>query len=329
MIFANPLFLLLLLLIPVLVWGYRRTSNQRHVALQVSRLTAMAGVKTWVVYARNWLQNLRWLTMTILTIALARPQLKWYEAKTEAEAIDIVLAMDVSPSMLTKDFTPDRLSIAKTVANDFVSHRIYDQIGLVAFSGGAFTQCPLTNDHRILQAFINNLQIGRLKDGTAIGMGLATAVNRLKDSKSKSKVVVLLTDGENNAGEIGPLRAAEIAKSLNVKVYTVGIGTDGVVMSPIQESSFGTYIFAPRTSVFDTKLLEEVAHRTGGEFYRARSPEDLKGIYTEIDRLEKTKITVTNVQQTHDLFFWILNLAFCLLLLELFLRWGPLRVIAG
>lgn len=327
MTFANPLFLLLLPLIPLLVWEYRRTSNQRHVALQVSRLSAMQGVKTWVVYARNWLQILRWTTMTVLILALARPQLKWFEEKIEAESIDIVLAMDVSPSMLTKDFYPDRLSVAKQVANDFVRNRLHDQIGLVAFSGGAATKCPLTNDHRILQGFINGLQVGRLRDGTAIGMSLATAVNRLNDSKSKSKVVVLLTDGENNAGEIGPMRAAEIAKTLGVKVHTVGIGTDGTVISPSEESDYGVYTFAARTSIFNTKLLETVASRTGGSFYRARSPEDLRGIYAEIDRLEKTKTTSTAVRRTHDLFFIMLNLVYCLLLLELFLRWGPLRVI--
>ncbi len=327
MTFANPFFFLLLPIIPLLVWEYRRTSNRRHVALQVSRLSAMQGVKTWVVYARNWLQILRWTTMAILIFALARPQLKWFEEKIEAEAIDIVLVLDVSPSMLTKDFYPDRLSVAKEVASDFVRNRVHDQIGLVAFSGGAVTKCPLTNDHRILQVFIQNLQVGRLKDGTAIGMGLATAVHRLKDSKSTSKVVVLLTDGENNAGEIGPLGAAEIAKSLGVKVHTVGIGTDGVVMSPSEENEFGAYLFAARNSIFNTKLLEEMANRTGGSFYRARSPEDLRGIYAKIDQLEKTKVTTTAVRRTHDLFFVILDLVYCLLLLELFLRWGPLRVI--
>ena len=327
MTFAQPEFLLLLLLIPLLVWRFRRTSNERHVALQVSRLTAMQGVKTWVVYARNWLQTLRWLTMTVLIVALARPQLKWFESKIESESIDIMLAMDVSPSMLTQDFSPNRLATAMKMACDFIAQRPHDQIGLVAFSGGAFTQCPLTIDHRILQVLTNNLRVGRIKDGTAIGMGLATAANRLKDSKSKSKVIVLLTDGENNAGEIGPIRAAEIAKSLNIKVYPIGIGTDGTVNSPVQESFFGSYIFAPRTNIFNTKLLEEVANRTGGQFFRAKTSEDLHKIYDKIDQLEKTKITTTQVRRTQDLYFWILDLVYCLLLLELFLRWGPLRVI--
>ncbi|MBP6812409.1 MAG: VWA domain-containing protein, partial [Saprospiraceae bacterium] len=179
MAFAQPLWLFLLLLLPLLVLQYRRAAKRRHVTLQVSRLTAMKGIKTWVVYARNWIQFIRWLVVALIIIAMARPQLLWHEEEIVAESIDIMLVMDVSPSMLSKDFRPDRLTVAKEVAASFVSRRPYDQLGLVVFSGGAFTQCPLTNDRRILQAFINNLQVGRLPDGTAIGMGLATAVRHL------------------------------------------------------------------------------------------------------------------------------------------------------
>lgn len=329
MTFAQPYWLLLLLLLPLLMYAYRRTANNRHVALQVSRQSAMRGVKTWVVYARKWIQALRWIVLALLIVAMARPQKKWFEEKIEAEALDILLVMDISPSMLTRDFKPDRLTVAKQIANDFASRRQYDRLGLVVFSGGAFTQCPLTNDRRILQAFINNLQVGRLKDGSAVGMGIATAVNHLKDSAAKSKVVVLLTDGEQNAGEIGPVKAAALAKSLGVKVYTIGLGTEGTVMSPIYQNLDGSFAFAARTMTFDTKLLEEVARVTGGQFYRAQSPEDLKGIYTEIDRLEKTKITTTNVRRTLDFYFWLLDAAFCLLVLEMLLRWGPLRVITS
>lgn len=325
--FAEPLWLFLLLLLPFFMYRYRKEARKRHVSLQVSRLAAMKGVKTWVVYARNWIQVLRWMAMALIIIALARPQRLWHEQKIEADAIDIMLVMDISASMLTRDFLPDRLSVAKEMAVSFVSRRPYDRLGLVVFSGGAFTQCPLTNDRRVLQAFINNIQTGRLPDGTAIGMGLATAVQHLKDSPSKSKVVLLITDGENNTGTLGPLTAAAIARALGVRVYTIGIGTEGLVESPVRQFANGTYQFAFRPMAFDTKLLEEIALRTQGKFYRARSAEGLKNIYTEIESLEKTKVVTTALRRTTDLFFWLLNAAFCLLILELLLRWGPLRVI--
>ncbi len=287
----------------------------------------MKGIKTWVVYARNWIQFIRWLVVAMIIVAMARPQLLWHEEEIVAEAIDIMLVMDVSPSMLSKDFRPDRLTIAKEVAASFVSRRPYDQIGLVVFSGGAFTQCPLTNDRRILQAFINNLQVGRLPDGTAIGMGLATAARHLDKSDSKSKIVLLLTDGENNAGDLGPLSAATAAKALGVRVYTIGIGTDGQVQSPSYQNANGSFAFATRQMTFDTRLLEEMASITNGKFYRARSVADLEEIYDEIENLEKTKVVTTSVRRTSELFFWFLNTVFCLLLLEMALRWGPLRVI--
>lgn len=327
MTFAQPLWLLLLLLLPVLMFQYRREARRRHVTLQVSRLQAMKGVKTWVVYARNWIQFIRWAVLALVIIAMARPQLLWHEEQIEAESIDIMLVMDVSPSMLSKDFRPDRLTVSKEVAASFVGRRPYDQLGLVVFSGGAFTQCPLTNDRRILQAFINNLQVGRLPDGTAIGMGLATALRHLDKSDSKSKIVLLITDGENNSGDLGPLTAAAAAKALGVRVYTVGIGSEGVVMSPTYQNANGTYSFAPRQMVFDTQLLEQMAALSDGKFYRARSAADLEKIYDEVESLEKTKVLKTDVRRTSEMFFWFLNAAFCLLLLEMSLRWGPLRVI--
>jgi len=327
MAFAQPLWLLLLLLLPLLVYQYRRAAKRRHVTLQVSRLTAMKGIKTWVVYARNWIQFVRWLVVALIIIAMARPQLLWHEEEIVAEAIDIMMVMDVSPSMLSRDFRPDRLTVAKEVASSFVSRRPHDQLGLVVFSGGAFTQCPLTNDRRILQAFINNLQVGRLPDGTAIGMGLATAVRHLDKGESKSKIVLLITDGENNAGDLGPLTAAAAAKALGVRVYTIGIGTDGLVQSPTYQNANGSFAFAARQMSFDTRLLEEMAAMTDGKFYRARSTADLNDIYDEVENLEKTKVKKTSVRRTSELFFWFLNATFCLLLLEMALRWGPLRVI--
>jgi Ca-activated chloride channel family protein len=327
MTFAQPYWLLLLLLLPVLVFQYRREARRRHVTLQVSRLGAMKGIKTWVVYARNWIQYLRWLVLALLIVAMARPQLLWHEEEIVAESVDIMLVMDVSPSMLSKDFEPDRLTAAKKMAAAVVSRRPYDQLGLVVFSGGAFTQCPLTKDRRILQAFINNLQVGRLPDGTAIGMGLATALRHLDKGPSKSKLVLLLTDGENNTGELDPLQAAAAAKALGVRVYVAGLGSDGVVLSPTHRQALGFYAFAPRQMTFDSRLLEQMAEVTGGKFYRARTASDLENIYTEIEKLEKTSVTAKAVRRTSEQFFWCLNIALCLLFLEMLLRWGPLRVI--
>jgi Ca-activated chloride channel family protein len=256
---------------------------------------------------------------------MSRPQKKWEEEKVKADALDIVLALDISPSMLSKDFEPDRLAVAKRVAIDFVEKRPYDRLGLVAFSAEAFTQCPLTTDRKVVQSFIRELQVGRLEDGTAIGMGLATAINRLKDNVSKSKIVILLTDGENNAGYISPEQAAEIARSLDVRVYTVGIGTEGIIMSPSQRLPDGSYAFAPRHMTFDTELLNRIAGETGGKFYRAYSEEDLEGIYEQIDRLEKTQVEVSTIRRTTDYFHQFISLAVVLLFLEIISRWWILR----
>ena len=281
--------------------------------------------KTWRSRVRPHWQWLRWAALVCLVLAMSRPQRKWQEEKVKADALDIVLALDISPSMLSKDFDPDRLSVAKKVAADFVENRPHDRIGLVAFSAEAFTQCPLTNDRKVVQTFIRELTVGRLEDGTAIGMGLATAINRLKDSPSRSKLVILLTDGENHSGYITPLQAADIALSLGVRVYTVGIGTEGIVMSPAQRNPDGSYVFAPRRMAFNTELLEQIASITKGKFYRAYSERDLAGIYAEIDRLEKTKIEVSAVQRTKDYFEWFVALAVALLLLELLGKWSVLR----
>ncbi len=290
------------------------------------RLSQMPdGPGTWRSAARLRLPWLRWSALVLLVLAMARPQRKWQEEKVKADAVDIMLAMDISPSMLSRDFEPDRLAVAKRVAIDFVEKRPYDRLGLAAFSKEAFTQCPLTTDRRVLEKFIETLKVGRLEDGTAIGMGLATAINRLKDSPSRSKLVILLTDGENNAGYIEPMQAAQIAKTLGIRVYTVGIGSEGLVMSPAERNPDGSYIFRPRPMIFDTELLQQMAGLTGGKFYRAYSESDLEGIYAEIDKLEKTQIEVTTLQRTKDFFPWVLAAAAFLLLLEMLGRWGLLR----
>ncbi len=325
MILAAPLWLLLLLPLGGFFWRERRNSGQPGSALRLPQDNAPFGNTTWRARARRWLWPLRWIALALLALALARPQKKWEQEKITADAVDIVLALDISPSMLSRDFEPDRLAVAKKVAVDFVEKRPYDRLGLVAFSAEAFTQCPLTTDRKIVQTFIQELQVGRLEDGTAIGMGLATAVNRLKDSPSRSKVVILLTDGENNAGYIAPMQAAEIAKSLAVRVYTVGIGTEGIVMSPAQRLPDGSYAFAPRHMTFDTELLREIAQTTDGKFYRAYSERDLEGIYDQIDQLEKTRIEVSTVRRTTDYFHWFIGAAVVFLLLEILGRWWLVR----
>jgi Ca-activated chloride channel family protein len=297
------------------------------VVMRMSQSNRMWRDNTWRARLRPFMPLLRWGAMALLVLAMARPQRKWQEEKTTADALDIVLAMDISPSMLSKDFDPDRLSVAKKVAVNFVERRPHDRVALVAFSAEAFTQCPLTSDQKVMQTFIRELTVGRLEDGTAIGMGLATAINRLKDSPSRSKIVILLTDGENNVGYISPTQAAEIALSLGVRVYTVGIGTEGIVLSPAQRNPNGTYVFAPRRMVFDTELLEQIANLTNGKFYRAYSERDLEGIYAEIDRLEKTKVEITSVQRTKDYFEWFVACAIFLLLVEVLGRWTVLRTL--
>lgn len=281
----------------------------------------------WRTRFRPFLRWLRPLALLMLVIALARPQQLWQEEKVKADALDIMLALDISPSMLSKDFDPDRLSVAKKVATDFVEKRPYDRLGLVAFSAEAFTQCPLTTDRNIVKEFISELTVGRLEDGTAIGMGLATALNRLKDSPARSKLVILLTDGEDNAGYISPMQAAGLAHSLGIRVYTVGIGTEGAVMSPSARNPDGSYQFQYQEMSFDTRLLQEMADSTNGKFYRAFSENDLAGIYREIDRLEKTRVEVTTIKHTTEYFGWFITAAVVLMLLELLLRHWLLRSI--
>lgn len=320
MTFASPLWLLLFFPLALLIRRKRQENALRmpHPGTGLSDLSLRTRF-------RVYLPLLRWLALGLFIVALARPQRRWEEQKVKADALDIMLCLDISPSMLSRDFDPDRLTVSKRLASSFAGKRPYDRIGLVAFSAEAFTQCPLVTDKRVVQGFIKELTIGRLEDGTAIGMGLATAVNRLKDSPAKSKLVVLITDGENNAGYITPLQAAEIAKTFGIKVYTVGIGTEGVVMSPAQRNADGSYTFAPRYMTFDTHLLEEMADSTGGKFYRAFSERDLEAIYDEIDRLEKTKIEISTVKRSADYYQYLLAAGAVILLVELLATWVWMR----
>jgi Ca-activated chloride channel homolog len=324
MIFAQPLWFLLLCLPVFLAWRMLRGKEQRGLRLPVM---AFAGRSRRIVLRKS----LPWLNIgivTMLIVGMTRPQRQWQEQKVDADAMDIVLALDISPSMLSRDFTPDRLTVAKEVLHDFVDNRPYDRLGLVAFAAEAFTQCPLTTDRPVLKRYLNELVVGRLENGTAIGMGLATALNRLKESKSKSRIVILVTDGENNAGYISPMQSAEMARDLGIRVYTVGIGTEGIVMAPIRPRADGSFEFAPREMQFDTKLLEGMAETAHGKFYRAFSPADLQAIYAEIDRLEKTEIQVSTIHRTTEIAPFLIAAAIVLLFLAQFLRWGILRAIS-
>ena len=323
-IFDQPLWFLLALLWPM-EYFLLRQKNDRHTRLSLPTASALPGVRGWRMPVRKRLHWFRHIALALLIIAMARPQQLWEEAKIDADGIDIMLALDISPSMLSRDFTPDRLTVAKNVAIDFVKKRPNDRIGLVVFSAEAFTHCPLTPDKRVVEQFIKEVEVGVLADGTAIGTGLATALNRLKNSPGKSKIVVLLTDGENNAGSVSPEDAAHIATEMGVKVYTVGMGKEGWIESPVSRFPDGTYAYDMRMSVINTELLEEIARQTRGRFFRAYTPADLSEIYGEIDRLEKTKTEVTTIRHTSDYFWGFLLAAFVLIVVELLLRWGVLR----
>ncbi len=317
--FAQPWWLLLLALLPLLAWWLHRTRYRYFASLRLPALDGLHRAASW--RSRTvWVPwALRALAAALLIVALARPRLELKEEKVKAEGIDIMLAMDLSSSMLARDFKPDRLEVSKRVAAEFVDKRPYDRIGIVAFAGEAFLQCPLTTDHRVVKEFLEALECGMLEDGTAIGMGLATAVNHLKDSKAKSKVIILLTDGVNNAGYIQPDMAAAIAKEFGIRVYTIGVGSQGEAITPVSRRSDGTYIFGLARVEIDEELLRRIARQTGGRYFRATSAEALERVYEEIDRLEKTEIEVTTLRRYDEMFYSFAGLALALLVLELLL----------
>lgn len=299
--YANPeLFYLLLLLVPMIGW-YLYRQRKFSASLQVSTLRSLASApKTWKHYLRHLLFIIRLAIIALVIVVLARPQSSDSWDNTTTEGIDIVMAIDVSTSMLARDLKPDRLEAAKSVATQFIAGRPYDRIGLVIFAGESFTQCPLTTDHAVVTNLLRETKTGLIEDGTAIGNGLATAVNRLKESDAISKVVILLTDGENNRGEIPPLTAAEIAKTFGVRVYTIGVGTIGTAPYPVQ-TPFGTQIQQVPVKI-DEVAMESISDITGGKYYRATSTEKLKSIYDEIDALEKSKIEVQEFSKKKEEF---------------------------
>jgi Ca-activated chloride channel homolog len=267
---------------------------------------------------------LRLLALASIIMALARPQSHNDEKNVEGEGIDIVLCIDVSGSMLAQDFHPNRLEAAKRVAADFVRNRPADRIGLVIFAGESFTQCPVTSDHAIVESQIMQIDGGFLQDGTAIGSGLTTSVDRLRSSEAKSKVVILLTDGENNGGLIDPKSAKEIAKSFNIKVYTIGVGSDGYASTPVPGPG-GQVIMQQEKVNIDEKLLKEIAGETGGKYFRAKGDQSLANIYGEIDQLEKTKINITTNRRYTERFHPLVLLALAFIFIELLLRFTIFR----
>lgn len=325
--FTNPLWLTLLAVLP-LIWLWKKwRMPDSSPEFNFSDIGPLESATTWKNHLFPIPPILRYLALIILIIALARPQLSLKEEEVKAEGIDIILAIDLSSSMLAQDFQPDRLSVSKQVAIEFVNKRSYDRIGLVVFSGESYTQVPLTTDHTIVKSFLSELEVGRLKDGTAIGMGLASAVNRLKDSESKSKVVILLTDGVNNAGYVKPLTAAEIAKEFEVKVYTIGVGSEGSARSPVNKRSDGRYVFGMARVEIDEALLREISEMTGGKYYRALDSESLQRIYQEIDTLEKTEIEVNVFKRYSDEFRFLVMGALIILMIEFLLSKIVLRSI--
>jgi Ca-activated chloride channel family protein len=320
-----PWWLLLLGLIPLtIIW--RRWKREQSGPVVIDMPFDQAFIPgSWRTLLFSWLEPLFWVAMVLLIIALARPQSEHAEESVKGEGIDIFLVMDLSSSMLARDFDPDRLSVSKQVAINFVSHRTYDRIGLAVFAGESYTQCPLTNDHGVLKEYLEGLECGAVEDGTAIGMGLAAAVNRLKDSDAKSKVVVLLTDGVNNAGYIRPATAAGIAREFDIKVYTIGVGSYGQALSPVRRRITGEYMFGITNVEIDEDLLKSIAKETGGKYYRAASAEALKQVYDEIDQLEKTEIEITVYKRYRELYYWPLLAGVTLLLLLILVRSTLLR----
>lgn len=323
--FAQPLFCWLLLLVPVMIYWYFARRKRQQGAMQVSSLEGLKGLPvSWKVRFRPLLLALRILAFTALVVALARPQTSNTSENIDSEGIDIVLSIDISGSMLAEDLRPNRMEAAKKVAMDFVDSRISDRIGLVIFSGESFTQCPITTDHAVLKNQIMQVKSGMLQDGTAIGMGLATAVDRLRNSKAKSKVIILLTDGVNNTGLVDPHTALEIAKAFKIRVYTVGVGTYGKAPFPMPMPD-GTVQMVMQDVQIDEPLMKKISKETGGKYFRATNTTDLQQVYKDIDQLEKTKVEITSYKRFSEHFFLLAMIALACILLETILRYSVFR----
>lgn len=319
-VWDSPWFFLLFLIIPLLIWWYWKQLEPNQPSIQLSSHQNLEGITPSArVRFRHLPFILRLLGLSFFIIALARPQSSTSWQNTTTEGIDIILSMDISPSMLAEDFKPNRLEASKKVAVEFIEKRPDDRIGMVVFSGEAFTQVPLTSDHAVTKNLMEDLKSGMLEDGTAIGNGLALAVKRLLGSKAKSRVVILLTDGINNAGEIAPLTAAEIAKTFGIRVYTIGVGTYGMAPYPMQ-TPWGTIQYQQMEVKIDEPLMKKIASMTNGQYFRATNNKNLRDVYNEIDKLEKSKIETTEFRKRKEefLFFALFGLSF--LFLEILLK---------
>ena len=321
--FGQPLLLLLFLIIPVLIiWKFGK-GKKGIAAIRMSTTKGLAKSKSWKNAVQQFPFIFRLLALSCIIVALARPQVKFDETETEGQGIDIVLCIDVSGSMTAQDFTPNRMEAAKKVAIDFVNHRETDRIGVVIFAGESFTQCPLTTDHYVLKTQISQIRNGLLEDGTAIGSGLATSVDRLRNSKAKSKVIILLTDGVNNGGLIDPSTAKEIAKTFKIKVYTIGVGTDGYAPTPVS-TPLGIVMQSQKVSI-DEGLLKNIATETGGKYFRATNNRSLENIYNEIDKMEKSKVELITFHRYSEKFYPFIFAAMAFLLIEIILRYTLFR----
>ncbi len=324
--FANPKILWLLTIVPLLIAYYIWRSRQGGASVVISTTNALrTAPRTLRHYLLHLPIILRMVALSLLIVAVARPQSVEHEVETTSDGIDIVLSLDISGSMLARDFTPDRLVAAKEVASEFVANRTGDRIGLVVFAGEAFTQAPLTTDQATLQTLLGRIKSGVIEDGTAIGNGLATAVNRLRESDSKSKVIILLTDGVNNRGQISPLTVADIAKDLGIKVYTIGVGRNGQAPYPLFDERGREVDTVTMDVEIDEDSLREIAEKTGGEYFRATDKESLKRIYDEINSMEKSKVEVIEFTLVHEEYLKFVLWALALLVTEFFVKYILLK----
>ena len=318
--FASSYFLYGLIIIPLLVVWYIFSGRKNQAYVKFSDTSFFNGMpRSWRIYARHILFVIEMCALALLIIALARPQSSSKSQKINVEGIDIVLTIDLSSSMLAQDLKPDRLEAAKNISADFVKGRPEDRMGLVVFASETFTQVPLTTDHGMLLNMMKELKCGMLEDGTAIGDGLASSVSRLKDSEAISKVVILLTDGDNNVGSIDPATAAEMAKLFGIRVYTIGVGTRGTAPYPVQ-TPFGGIQYQQIPVTINEPLLQQIADETGGKYYRATSNEKLEQIYDEIDQLERSKIEINEFTRVHEEFLPFVLIGLALLLLGFILK---------
>ena len=319
--FYNPEFLWLLILLPLLVFGNIKINKKKSSQLKISSIKSL-GVKSFKIKIYPILDILRYLAISMLIIALSRPQIVDVSTQTKtSKGIDIVIAVDVSSSMLAQDLSPNRLDALKEVAKEFINDRVSDRIGLVVYAGESYTKTPVTSDKSIIIKSLEEIKFdGVIEDGTAIGMGLATAVNRLKDSKAKSKVIILLTDGVNNSGFIDPNTAADLALSYEIKTYTIGLGSNGNALAPIAINPNGTFRFGLTKVEIDEKLLESIAKKTGGLYFRATDNKRLKDIYQEINKMEKTEVEEFKYSNAQEMYRFFALISFSLVFLEWLLR---------